>query len=83
VLGRGHAWLDTGTHDSLLEASQFIAIIEKRQGSKIACPEEIAFHMRFIDASQLEKLAQTMIKNPYGQYLMSILGERPIKFISK
>lgn len=75
VLGRGHAWLDTGTHDSLLEASQFIATIERRQGLKIACPEEIAFHMGYIDAAQLEKLAQPMIKGPYGKYLMTVLEE--------
>jgi glucose-1-phosphate thymidylyltransferase len=76
VMGRGHAWLDTGTHESLLDASQFIATIEKRQGLKIACPEEIAFRTGWVDASQLEKLAQPMLKNPYGQYLMSVLKER-------
>jgi glucose-1-phosphate thymidylyltransferase len=76
VLGRGHAWLDTGTHDSLLEASQFIATIERRQGLKIACPEEIAFHMGYIDAAQLEKLAQPMINGPYGKYLMAVLHEQ-------
>ncbi|MFV5215726.1 glucose-1-phosphate thymidylyltransferase RfbA [Azonexus caeni] len=76
VMGRGHAWLDTGTHESLLDASQFIATIEKRQGLKIACPEEIAFRKGWVDAAQLEKLAQPMLKNPYGQYLIGLLGER-------
>jgi len=76
VLGRGHAWLDTGTHESLLDASQFIATIEKRQGLKIACPEEIAYHQGYIDAVALEMLARPMLKNPYGQYLMSVLKER-------
>jgi glucose-1-phosphate thymidylyltransferase len=76
VMGRGHAWLDTGTHESLLDASQFIATIEKRQGLKVACPEEIAFRKGWVDAGQLEKLAQPMIKNLYGQYLMSLLKER-------
>ncbi len=76
VMGRGHAWLDTGTHESLLDASQFIATIEKRQGLKVACPEEIAFRKRWVSAEQLEKLAQPMLKNTYGQYLMSLLKER-------
>ena len=76
VMGRGHASLDTGTHASLLDASQFIATIEKRQGLKVACPEEIAFRKGWVDAGQLEKLAQPMLKNPYGQYLMSVLKER-------
>jgi len=76
VMGRGHAWLDTGTHESLLDASQFIATIEKRQGLKIACPEEIAYRKGWLDAEQLEKLAQPMLKNPYGQYLMGVLTER-------
>ncbi|MFZ2266500.1 MAG: glucose-1-phosphate thymidylyltransferase RfbA [Azonexus sp.] len=76
VMGRGHAWLDTGTHESLLDASQFIATIEKRQGLKVACPEEIAFRKGWLDAGQLEKLAQPMLKNPYGQYLMGLLKER-------
>lgn len=76
VMGRGHAWLDTGTHESLLDASQFIATIEKRQGLKVACPEEIAYRKGWVDASQLEMLAQPMLKNLYGQYLMSVLKER-------
>jgi len=76
VMGRGHAWLDTGTHESLLDASQFIATVEKRQGLKVSCPEEIAYRMGYIDAAALEKLAQPMLKNPYGQYLMSVLKER-------
>lgn len=76
VMGRGHAWLDTGTHESLLDASQFIATIEKRQGLKIACPEEIAYRKGWVDAVQLERLAQPMLKNPYGQYLASVLKER-------
>ena len=76
VMGRGHAWLDTGTHESLLDASQFIATIEKRQGLKVACPEEIAYRKGWLDAAQLEKLAQPMLKNPYGQYLMSVLKEK-------
>jgi glucose-1-phosphate thymidylyltransferase len=74
TLGRGHAWLDTGTHDSLLEASQFIATIERRQGLKISCPEEIAFHMGYIDAAQLEALAKPLAKGPYGKYLMSLIA---------
>lgn len=76
VLGRGHAWLDTGTHDSLVEASLYVQTMEKRQGLKICCPEEIAFRMGYISASQLELLAQPLIKNGYGQYLMDILNER-------
>jgi glucose-1-phosphate thymidylyltransferase len=76
VLGRGHAWLDTGTHDSLLEASQFIATIERRQGLKIACPEEIAFNLGYISKEQLEALASPLAKGPYGQYLLSLLAER-------
>ena len=73
IMGRGYAWLDTGTHDSLLEASQFIATLEKRQGLKVACPEEIAFRSGWIDAVQLEALARPMLKNGYGQYLMQIV----------
>jgi glucose-1-phosphate thymidylyltransferase len=73
IMGRGYAWLDTGTHDSLLEASQFIATIENRQGLKIACPEEISFNQGWINDSQLEKLAATFSKNQYGQYLQRVL----------
>ena len=76
VMGRGMAWLDTGTHESLLEASHFIETIEKRQGLKIACPEEIAYRMGFIDAATLERIAQPYLKNGYGQYLMQVLKER-------
>ncbi len=75
TLGRGYAWLDTGTHDSLLEAGQFIATIEKRQGLKVACPEEIALRNRWIDAAQLQRLAEPMKKNGYGQYLLKLLQE--------
>lgn len=75
VMGRGYAWLDTGTHESLLDASQFIATVENRQGLKIACPEEIAFRQRWIDAGQLESLAGPLIKNGYGQYLLRVLRE--------
>ena len=76
IMGRGYAWLDTGTHDSLLEAGQFIATLEKRQGLKVACPEEIAWRAGWIDAEQLNKLAQPMLKNGYGQYLARLLKER-------
>lgn len=76
IMGRGYAWLDTGTHDSLLEAGQFIATLEKRQGLKVACPEEIAFRSGWIDAAQLEKLAQPLAKNGYGQYLLKLLNDR-------
>jgi glucose-1-phosphate thymidylyltransferase len=76
VMGRGHAWLDTGTHESLLDASQFIATIEKRQGLKIACPEEIAWRSGWIDSEQLTRLARPLARNPYGQYLLALLGER-------
>jgi len=75
VMGRGMAWLDTGTHESLLEASQFIETIEKRQGLKIACPEEIAYRMGYITAAQLEALAMPLAKNGYGQYLLNVLRE--------
>jgi glucose-1-phosphate thymidylyltransferase len=76
IMGRGYAWLDTGTHDSLMEAGQFIATLEKRQGLKVACPEEIAFRSGWIDAAQLEALAQPMLKNGYGQYLLKVLNDR-------
>jgi glucose-1-phosphate thymidylyltransferase len=76
IMGRGYAWLDTGTHDSLLEAGQFIATLEKRQGLKVACPEEIAYRAGWIDAAQVEALAAPMLKNSYGQYLMQLLREK-------
>lgn len=76
VMGRGMAWLDTGTHESLLDASQFIATLEKRQGLKVACPEEVAFRKNYIDAAQLEKLAEPMKKNEYGRYLLRLLQEK-------
>jgi len=76
VMGRGYAWLDTGTHDSLLEASQYIATLERRQGLKAACIEEIAFRAGWIGAEQVERLATPMLKNGYGQYLMRMLTER-------
>lgn len=76
IMGRGYAWLDTGTHDSLLEAGQFIATLEKRQGLKVACPEEIAWRSGWIDAEQLRKLSEPMLKNGYGQYLARLLKER-------
>jgi glucose-1-phosphate thymidylyltransferase len=76
LLGRGYAWLDTGTHESLLEASQFIATIEHRQGLKVACPEEISWNLGWINDSKLEELAASLSKNQYGQYLQSLLKER-------
>jgi glucose-1-phosphate thymidylyltransferase len=76
IMGRGYAWLDTGTHDSLLEAGQFIATLEKRQGLKVACPEEIAYRFGWISATQLEALAQPMLKNGYGQYLQRMLNDK-------
>ena len=76
VLGRGMAWLDTGTHDSLLEASQFIETVEKRQGLKVACPEEVAYRKGFINADQLRKLAAPLQKTAYGQYLLRILTDQ-------
>lgn len=75
IMGRGFAWLDTGTHQSLIEASNFIATIEERQGLKVSCPEEIAFRKGFIDAEQLKKLAQPLIKNNYGKYLLKLTGK--------
>lgn len=78
LMGRGMAWLDTGTHESLLDASQFIATIEKRQGLKVACPEEIAYRKGYIDAAQLAKLAEPLKKNNYGQYLLQILEDKVI-----
>jgi len=76
IMQRGYAWLDTGTHESLLEASQFIATLEHRQGLKVACPEEIAYRKQWINAAQLEVLAQPLKKNGYGKYLMQILNEK-------
>ncbi len=73
IMGRGYAWLDTGTHDSLLEAASFIATLQKRQGLQVACPEEIAFNQRWIDAAQIQKLAAPLAKNGYGQYLLHLL----------
>ena len=76
IMGRGYAWLDTGTHDSLMEAGQFIATLEKRQGLKVACPEEIAYRAGWISAAELEERAAPMLKNSYGQYLMQLLKDR-------
>jgi glucose-1-phosphate thymidylyltransferase len=73
LLGRGFAWLDTGTHDSLMEAGQFIETIEKRQGLKVACLEEIAYRMNYIDADQVKKLAKPLLKSAYGQYLLNLV----------
>jgi glucose-1-phosphate thymidylyltransferase len=73
IMGRGYAWLDTGTHDSLLEAAGFIATLQKRQGLMVACPEEIAFHQQWIDAAAVQKLAAPLAKNGYGQYLLNLL----------
>jgi glucose-1-phosphate thymidylyltransferase len=78
IMGRGYAWLDTGTHDSLLDASKFIAVLEKRQGFKVSCPEEIAYRQKWIDSAQIERLAQPLIKNGYGQYLLQLLRERTV-----
>lgn len=76
LMGRGYAWLDTGTHESLLSAANFIQIIEERQGLKIACPEEIAYQKGFIDSGQLQRLAEPMRNNGYGQYLFELLHRR-------
>lgn len=76
IMGRGHAWLDTGTHDSLIEASLFVQTLEKRQGLKIACPEEVAYRMGYINATQLETLAKPLLKSGYGQYLQRVLTEQ-------
>lgn len=76
IMGRGYAWLDTGTHESLLEASQFISTLENRQGLKVACPEEISYRQRWISAEQLEKLAKPLSKNGYGKYLQRLLVEK-------
>jgi glucose-1-phosphate thymidylyltransferase len=76
TMGRGYAWLDTGTHESMLEASHYIATIENRQGLKVACPEEIAYRSGWINASQVEALALPLKKNGYGQYLLGMLRER-------
>ncbi len=73
IMGRGYAWLDTGTHESLMEAASFIATLQKRQGLMVACPEEIAFAQQWIDAAALQKLAAPLAKNGYGQYLLSLL----------
>jgi glucose-1-phosphate thymidylyltransferase len=73
IMGRGYAWLDTGTHDSLLDAASFICTLQKRQGLRVACPEEIAFSKGWIDAAQIQKLAAPLVKNGYGQYLLSLL----------
>jgi glucose-1-phosphate thymidylyltransferase len=80
VMGRGMAWLDTGTHESLLEAAQYIETIERRQGLKIACPEEIAYRQGYIDAAQVERLGHAMAKNGYGQYVLALLTEPSIQF---
>jgi glucose-1-phosphate thymidylyltransferase len=77
-LGRGHAWLDTGTHESLLQASNFIETIEQRQGLRICCPEEIAFHNGWIDEDALRKLAQPLLKNGYGRYLLQVIEQGPV-----
>jgi glucose-1-phosphate thymidylyltransferase len=75
-MGRGIAWLDTGTHESLMQAGDFIRIVEERQGLKVSCIEEIAYRMGYIDSPQLEKLAQPLMKNGYGSYLMDVLKQK-------
>ena len=75
IMGRGYAWLDTGTHESLLDASQFIATLESRQGLKVACPEEIAYRQGWIDSAQMTQLVQPLTKNGYGRYLLSVLSD--------
>jgi len=75
IMGRGYAWLDTGTHDSLLEAASFIATLQKRQGLQVACPEEIAYGQKWINAEQLHKLAAPLAKNGYGKYLLGLLKQ--------
>ncbi|MCJ7602534.1 MAG: sugar phosphate nucleotidyltransferase, partial [Desulfobulbaceae bacterium] len=75
IMGRGYAWLDTGTHESMLDASRFIATLESRQGLKVACPEEIAYRQKWIDAARLEELARPLAKNGYGQYLLRLLKD--------
>lgn len=79
IMGRGYAWLDTGTHESLLDASQFIATLENRQGLKVACPEEIAYRQGWINAAQIEALAQPLLKNGYGKYLSSLLKDAVLR----
>ena len=76
LMGRGSAWLDTGTLDSLLDAANFVAAIEKRQGLKVCCPEEVAYRMGYIDAAQLEKLAAPLKKSGYGTYLLKVISDR-------
>jgi len=76
IMGRGFAWLDTGTHESLLDAGQFISTIEKRQGLKVSCPEEIAWRQGWIDDVQLHSLAEPLAKNGYGKYLLDLLGQK-------
>lgn len=83
-LGRGMAWLDTGTHDSLCDATNFIQTVERRQGLKIACPEEIAFRNGYIDAEQLQQLADPLLKNGYGEYLMALVLEaKPVSILAE
>ena len=75
VLGRGSAWLDTGTHNAMLQANNFVEVIESRQGLKIACPEEVAWRMEFIDDAQVRRLAEPLVKSGYGEYLMALLND--------